>query len=190
MIPSGEGVVYYGISEGVGHDRVWVRRHGQTQPLTHYKRKSPSGFSWGYAGSGPSELARCMLAEFLGLTPIAEEAPKRWNARPGDIPEIDGGLYQEFKFAFIAGLPQNGGSWQLEGEKIAAWLREHPPVKTCAAHRTPVDDDDPMLIQTGGCLACYEDAHRCPPCNGEGQTPEGDECAQCAGSGLRVEPVP
>lgn len=34
-------------------------------PLTHHSKHSPSGFSWGYAGSGPSELARCILIDHL-----------------------------------------------------------------------------------------------------------------------------
>lgn len=35
-------------------------------PLVHHVRHSPDGFSWGYNGSGPSELARCMLIASLG----------------------------------------------------------------------------------------------------------------------------
>lgn len=35
-------------------------------PLAHYVRHSPDGFAWGYAGSGPTELARCLLIASLG----------------------------------------------------------------------------------------------------------------------------
>lgn len=34
--------------------------------LPHYVRHSPDGFSWGYGGSGPAELARCLLIQALG----------------------------------------------------------------------------------------------------------------------------
>lgn len=33
------------------------------------KRYSPSGYEWGYAGSGPHELARALLAEHMGEVP-------------------------------------------------------------------------------------------------------------------------
>jgi hypothetical protein len=51
---------------------------------------SPDGFNWGYAGSGPAQLA---LAIILALT-----------GKP------DG--YQEFKFRVIAGIPQ--GDFDIE----------------------------------------------------------------------------
>lgn len=54
---------------------------------------SPTGFAWGYAGSGPAELALNALSMYIG-----EEAAK------------DGGLYQEFKRRFIATLPEEGGT--------------------------------------------------------------------------------
>ena len=48
---------------------------------------SPSGFSWGYGGSGPAELA---LAILLCFYPAKEALA----------------FYQEFKWAYIAKLPQ------------------------------------------------------------------------------------
>jgi hypothetical protein len=70
--------------------------------LEHRVRHSPSGLSWGYAGSGPADLARSILWDFLGNEP----AP--W-------------LYQAFKFAFVAKWPQDG-NWVLTGEEIRQWL--------------------------------------------------------------------
>jgi hypothetical protein len=70
--------------------------------LEHRVRHSPTGFSWGYGGSGPADLARSILWDFLGNEP----AP--W-------------LYQAFKFAFVARWPQEG-SWSLTAEEIRQWL--------------------------------------------------------------------
>jgi hypothetical protein len=70
--------------------------------LEHRVRHSPTGFSWGYAGSGPADLARSILWDFLGNEP----AP--W-------------LYQAFKFAFVAKWPQDS-SWALTAEEIRKWL--------------------------------------------------------------------
>lgn len=38
-------------------------------PLRHHIKHSPDGFSWGYSGSGPAELARCILWDHLGAEP-------------------------------------------------------------------------------------------------------------------------
>jgi hypothetical protein len=35
-------------------------------PLRHVVKHSPDGFEWGYTGSGPAELARCILIDALG----------------------------------------------------------------------------------------------------------------------------
>ena len=48
------------------------------------RNHSPNGFSWGYSGSGPAQLALAIMLELTGKS--------------------DG--YQDFKFRFIAGLPQ------------------------------------------------------------------------------------
>lgn len=66
---------------------------------------SPDGFSWGYGGSGPSELARALLVDHCG---------------PGGG---EPALYQAFKRDVVAGWPQDG-PWELEAPAIDAWLRE------------------------------------------------------------------
>jgi hypothetical protein len=75
-----------------------VREH----MLEHRAHHSPTGFSWGYGGSGPADLARSILWDFLN----AEPAP--W-------------VYQAFKFAYVARWPQDGG-WTLTAEEIRQWL--------------------------------------------------------------------
>ena len=76
---------------------------GRRRPLKHFSRHSPSGFEWGYAGSGPADLARSILAHHLG----GRVAPP---AR----------VYQLFKFAIVAGLPKT--EWRLTGNEISSWL--------------------------------------------------------------------
>jgi hypothetical protein len=46
--------------------RVMVERPSRIYPLPHDVRHSPTGFSWGYGGSGPSDLARCILLDAVG----------------------------------------------------------------------------------------------------------------------------
>jgi hypothetical protein len=59
---------------------------------------SPTGFEWGYGGSGPSQLALALLADHLGDDKQAVS------------------LYQSFKSAVVAKLPGRG--WTLTSEQI------------------------------------------------------------------------
>lgn len=62
-------------------------------------RHSPTGFEWGYCGSGPSQLALALLSDHLNDDRAALA------------------LYQEFKFAVVASLP---AEWTLTSEQVAA----------------------------------------------------------------------
>ena len=85
----------------VGSDAVvTVCSGGSCGPLAHLVYHSPTGFSWGYGGSGPADLARSILADFAGR-PVADAA------------------YQDFKFDVIARLPE---TWRLDGVSIFRWL--------------------------------------------------------------------
>ena len=64
---------------------------------------SPTGFSWGYGGSGPADLAWNILSIFIGQ----EEAEK---------------YYQMFKWQFIATMPIKGGV--IKREVILKWIEE------------------------------------------------------------------
>jgi len=65
-------------------------------------KHSPTGFEWGYCGSGPADFALNILIRFLP-------------------PEKAILLYQDFKFKFIAGLKEAG---RIEAEAIDAWIAE------------------------------------------------------------------
>ena len=64
---------------------------------------SPTGFEWGYPGSGPAQLALALLADHLGDHSEAVN------------------LHQDFKRAVIATLPYRG--WTLSSEQIREALR-------------------------------------------------------------------
>jgi hypothetical protein len=62
-------VVYRGYGphdNPAGGRLVTVTRDGIESPLRHVVRHSPTGLSWGYAGSGPADLARSLLIDALG----------------------------------------------------------------------------------------------------------------------------
>jgi hypothetical protein len=134
-------VIYQGFSDGVGSDFISVRRDGKSARLKHYVQHSPSGFSWGYGGSGPAEAARCILIDFLGLEPKTSERRSRES-----FPEIDHGAYMAFKWAVIAQLPQ-GKAWEITGAEIAAWLKANPLPRTCSNCRTLLADNEPEICE-------------------------------------------
>ena len=81
---------------------VWViAGNGERKPLNPrqaLRNHSPTGFEWGYGGSGPAQLALAILAEHLGDDHAALN------------------LYQAFKWACIAQI--RGSNWSLSSEDI------------------------------------------------------------------------
>ena len=55
--------IYKGVRTAPGKTSVWVERGRLSYPLPHHVLHSPDGFEWGYDGSGPTELARCILLD-------------------------------------------------------------------------------------------------------------------------------
>jgi len=66
--------------------------------------KSPTGFSWGYNGSGPAQLALALLADATG----DEEALE---------------MYQSFKSYFVAVLPAEWYAPEEEIREMAQYLK-------------------------------------------------------------------
>jgi hypothetical protein len=106
---------------------------GRRYPLRHAVRHSPDGFQWGYGGSGPAELARCILLDFC-RPPVRCRAcgsPESEAEREHRVRCVDGGphafekdvlpvSYQEFKREFIE--PVQSDRLFIEGRQIEAWL--------------------------------------------------------------------
>ena len=69
-------------------------------PRRDLRNHSPTGYSWGYGGSGPSQLSLAILADFL------EDDARALQ------------LYQPYKWRVIAQLPQDRG-FRITGAEIA-----------------------------------------------------------------------
>lgn len=69
---------------------------------------SPTGFEWGYAGSGPAQLALALLLDYT------------------DDEDVALAEYMEFKAKVVSQLECTGsdGCWRLTGREIDAALRE------------------------------------------------------------------
>lgn len=80
------------------------------------KHHSPTGFEWGYGGSGPAELALNAMAVLL--RPDGSHMDRVY----GDwvVSNDAARLHQDFKWAFIASMPRAGGIVRLEN--INEWI--------------------------------------------------------------------
>jgi Family of unknown function (DUF6166) len=63
---------------------------------------SPTGFAWGYHGSGPAQLALALLCDVVGER----------RAEP---------LYQVFKRSFVASLKPDE-PWEVDARAILGWV--------------------------------------------------------------------
>jgi hypothetical protein len=87
--------------------RSYILRPGRSLKIVNH---SPTGFEWGYGGSGPAQLS---LAILLDLT----------NDR-----ELACAKYQKFKWDFIHAAPDEG--FTLTEAQIRKWLNSLPNIKS------------------------------------------------------------
>ena len=89
--------------ENWNEDIVCTRQGGEmrTNVPRRIVRHSPTGFGWGYGGSGPADLALNILSIFIGQA----EAE---------------GYYQDFKFEVVAKVPYEGGT--IKRDDILKWI--------------------------------------------------------------------
>lgn len=142
-------VVYHGYQQlpAGGSVIALETSNGETIGLLHhYVRHSPTGFQWGYAGSGPAETARCLLLAAVDdphcptcagthHTVIRDNGTERPFQPDCDNPNAENvvtcmdcdtdGLrrlpYQEFKWNFVAGWDSQ---WFMRRSEIRKWLIE------------------------------------------------------------------
>lgn len=86
---------------------VWVEeglRLSKLDPRLDLVNHSPTGLSWGYAGSGPAQCALAILAHATG---DGQQALR---------------LHQQYKAAVVAHLPRD---WKLSRSDVLNWVRNH-----------------------------------------------------------------
>ncbi len=86
---------------------VEVEENGQSRgldPRFDLRNHSPAGFSWGYGGSGPAQLALALAADVLGDDDRARS------------------VYQALKFRLVGRLLADG--WTLTEERLRTTIDE------------------------------------------------------------------
>lgn len=114
--------------------------------LRHIVKHSPTGYTWGYSGSGPADLARSLLVAALGddeakcptcggtrrvTYDVERDDEVRYDPEMHDVEtddvyvcfQCDDGIrrlpYQLFKIEHVATWPE---SWTMRRSQILAWL--------------------------------------------------------------------
>ena len=110
--PSDRDVAYVGYRQS---GQAIVEKQPDQERLTPERslqlvNHSPSGFEWGYGGSGPAQLALALLLDYTGDETFALDH------------------YQAFKTEVVSQLDCAGsaGRWRLTGPEIDAVLHETP----------------------------------------------------------------
>lgn len=73
-------------------------QHRGLDPRFDIRSHSPTGFEWGYTGSGPAQLSLALAADVLGDDERAQD------------------IYQDLKFKLISRLPAEG--WTLTESEL------------------------------------------------------------------------
>jgi len=91
---------YRGRRLGKAEDSSGVEVTVNDKPLKHRIYHSPTGLEWGYGGSGPADLARSILWDYLGREPSRV-------------------LYMDFKTQFVARWKDK---WEITSLEIQSWI--------------------------------------------------------------------
>jgi len=95
---------YIGLRVAGGPATVFVEENGGRRLLPHVRHHSPNGMEWGFAGSGPADLAHSILADAL------------------NVPSVSAQLYQAFKFDVVSGLEETG--FVIKISQVQEWLNK------------------------------------------------------------------
>ncbi|BBX30499.1 hypothetical protein B7435_30045 [Mycolicibacterium peregrinum] len=129
----------YGLESAAGPRLVTIEDDsGCIAPLPHHPLHGEDGFSWGYGGSGPADLARSLIIHALGNSALCTTCrgtavilhAKVIADQPEPTPctrchhgyTVSMDLYQQFKADVIAHLPLTG--WTLSHDAVMRWLSQ------------------------------------------------------------------
>jgi len=115
-----------------GSELVWVEQDGVPERLITatfsltFAKRSPTGFNWGYQGSGPSQLALALLLEI-------EIAP--YYAMM---------FYQRFKSRFVSSWPD---TWSIAEDDLVLWIYDQPEFQQALRAEGITLEDTPTPVE-------------------------------------------
>jgi len=135
------------------------------EPSWHLRNHSPTGFEWGYGGSGPAQLALALVYDATGNRDRALVA------------------YQWFKWATVATWQQD--EWEITAADIFRWLDRHDRESEIKAMAEQEAADSPTCVAVRRCRICGctdDDCSQCIAATGKAcrwVEGEPDLCSRC-----------
>ena len=131
-LPQRSDRVYRGVRHADGSCAVTVEESSSSSPTPEAAKvsrplplhlelgnHSPTGFAWGYGGSGPAQLALAILMDATGETTLALRH------------------YQNFKFSFVADWED---SWHITQREIQSYVIAQESLAGCHEDRSSCRD--------------------------------------------------
>jgi hypothetical protein len=99
--------------------------NGRPLPLRlELARHSPTGFEFGYTGSGPAQLALAILCDHYEKNGREVREARELTRDPDATPrELARRHHQRFKSHVVAAIPQHTAEWTLSTSDVATALR-------------------------------------------------------------------
>lgn len=95
-------------------------------PRFNLRNHSPDGFSWGYAGSGPAQLALALCVDAL--------SPDHARDKDAELRALK--IYQQFKFSVIASMA-GVEDWTMTQTNIVKMIEQCEAAQKEIANVTP-----------------------------------------------------
>lgn len=95
-------VTYIGLKSALDWRVVVMPQGVDLPPRTDLRNHSPTGFAWGYSGSGPAQLALALMAHATGDDALALR------------------VYQAFKEHKVASWARDTG-WRMTADEVRQW---------------------------------------------------------------------
>lgn len=114
-------------------------------PLQHVSVHSPTGFQWGYAGSGPADLALSILVHHFGETPDLVQKGEVYDpVKEAWVVSRAWAYHQDFKFALVAKWDDE---WAVTTKQIKDWLATHLAPEDVSANTADEPTDTPRTFK-------------------------------------------
>lgn len=124
-IPLEQGIVMRRDERGACTNVPWLVKH-----------HSPTGFEWGYGGSGPADLALNIIECVLHRMNYEGPTTKCFD---GKCFVLAWELHQDFKQDFIAGIDHDNGG-VIPIDRVETWIRVRMDADSVLADFPDVDD--------------------------------------------------
>lgn len=121
------GVAYYGRLTDEGNFLVTIHKdRRRVATLPHHKHHSTAGYSWGYLGSGPADLALALMVNYYKRR--GDKVTRKVRVFEGEVDYRAFQFHQALKFGVVSKIPHDT-AWVLTYDELDTWVRAQEQAK-------------------------------------------------------------